>query len=181
MHFIANGSIYGFAEPAGSGIDIRELPSLVPAAHQNSTAALILPELSARISKLRTLLSSGTIDSSSSPSSSSSSSSDSGAEPSCPFSVYAQLFPTDLSLQEMQELEEETLRPTGAGVRRRPEMRMRAVLVSRRCGVVIRLGEKGTEGLRTVLFFGRITSCEYLSLFLLCLSLLAHTLEVCVP
>lgn len=39
-------------------------------------------------------------------------------------------------------------------------MRMRAVLVSRRCGVVIRLGEKGTEGLRTVLFFGRITSCE---------------------
>lgn len=40
-------------------------------------------------------------------------------------------------------------------------MRMRAVLVSRRCGVVIRLGEKGTEGLRTVLFFGRITTCEF--------------------
>lgn len=177
MHFIANGSIYGFAEPAGSGIDIRELPSLVPAAHQNTTAALILPELSARISKLRTLISSGTIDSSSS----SSSSADSGAEPSCPFSVYAQLLPTSLTFQEMQELEEETLRPTGASVRRRPEMGMRAVLVSRRCGVVIRLGEKGTEGLRTVLFFGRITTCEYLSLFLLCLSLLAHTLEVCVP
>lgn len=157
MHFIANGSIYGFAEPAGSGIDIRELPSLVPATHQNSTAALILPELSARITKLRTLISSGTIDSSSS----SPSSSDSGAEPSCPFSVYAQLAPTSLTFQEMQELEEETLKPTGAGVRRRPEMRMRGVLVSRRCGVVIGLGEKGTEGLRTVQFFGRITTCEF--------------------
>lgn len=133
-------------------IDIRELPSLVPASHQNDTANLILPELSARIQKLRKLIYSGTVEDSSSSSSTSSQSS-------CPFSVYAQLEPTDLSEEEMKELEEETLRPTGAGVRKRPEMRLNVVLASRACGLVVKMGE--TEGLRTVTFFGKITTCEF--------------------
>jgi transmembrane E3 ubiquitin-protein ligase len=81
VHFIGNGSIYGFAEPPGlvryvkfifsqlytlppdrRHIDIRLLPSLVPEHYRNETVLIIAPELSARIAKLRTLIDQGVVD-----------------------------------------------------------------------------------------------------------------------
>lgn len=86
VHFLANGTIYGFAAPGGyvvvfmdhflstclfsrGHIDIRLLPSLVPESARNETAPIIEPELKARINKLKNLIDAGVVeqDSSSGP------------------------------------------------------------------------------------------------------------------
>ena len=43
-------------------IDIRLLPSLVPDDYRNDVAAMIVPELSSRITKLKTLIDDGVVD-----------------------------------------------------------------------------------------------------------------------
>lgn len=59
----------------------------------------------------------------------------------------------------MMELEEETLRPTGVGVRERPEVEMREGVVCAWCEFLVGIGK--TEGLRNREVFGRITRCEF--------------------
>jgi hypothetical protein len=49
-------------DPTRRHIDIRLLPSLVPEEYRNDTARIIVPELTARIAKLRDLIDAGVID-----------------------------------------------------------------------------------------------------------------------
>ncbi|KAG5352136.1 hypothetical protein C0989_003604 [Termitomyces sp. Mn162] len=105
VHFIMNGSIYGLAEPPGHHIDIRLLPSLVPASSMNQTACLIEPELRSRINKLKNLIDAGIIDSDNSD--------DDPPKSICPFTFYAQLHQISVPEYLMQELEEEIQKPTG--------------------------------------------------------------------
>jgi len=80
-------------------VDIRTLPSLVPEFVRNETAYAIVPELQSRISKLKALMDSSTVDQDVV--------SDDTPRLSCSFAIYAQLEPTYLSEVEMRELEDE--------------------------------------------------------------------------
>lgn len=62
IHFVQNGSLYGFAEPYGRPIDIRMLASLVPPQFRNETARILRPELISRINKLNEFIDAGTVE-----------------------------------------------------------------------------------------------------------------------
>ena len=73
VHFTKNGTFYAFAQEDGcvtqrgyprlftqpssrsSSIDIRYIPSVVPASVQNATALVIQDEMARRLSKLKTM------------------------------------------------------------------------------------------------------------------------------
>ncbi|TFY77383.1 hypothetical protein EWM64_g6627, partial [Hericium alpestre] len=148
IHFLKNGSIYGFADPGGV-IDIRLIPSLVPESEQNHTAHLIIPELESRIKKLKDTLNSGSFDSDSF------SLSDDASRTNCRFSVYAQLAPTDIPWDAMRDLEEELQHPSGIATARRPKLALDSALLSKDCGILLEMGN--TDGLRSRTFFRKIT------------------------
>lgn len=163
IHFRSNGSIYGFAEPTGRRIDIRLLPSLVPASAKNETAHVVEPELTAHINKLQRLIDAGVIDQ------------DSKDEPPksmCPFTFYAQLHAVNVSEDLMQELEEEAQRPTGISTVKPPKLTLTGLLISKECGLMYQLVK--TEGLRSRTFFRKVTTyagsaaLSYLLLLFLC-------------
>jgi hypothetical protein len=80
VHFLANGSIFGLAEPSGyvgtmipekktesnvcisRHVDIRYIPAIVPEAFQNDTARAIEPELISRVNKVTEMIDAGIID-----------------------------------------------------------------------------------------------------------------------
>ena len=79
VHFLSNGTIYGFAEPIGWGvfvavpafrcsllvrrnIDIRYLPVIVPESVRNDTARIVKPELLSRINRVKEMIDAGLID-----------------------------------------------------------------------------------------------------------------------
>ncbi|KIM83157.1 hypothetical protein PILCRDRAFT_819938 [Piloderma croceum F 1598] len=176
VHFVGNGSIYGFAEPAGRQIDIRLLPSLVPTAFKNDTARLIEPQLRAQIERLKGMIDAGVIDQ------------DSQSDPpksTCPFTLHLNLHPTSLPLALMRDLEDEIQHPTG---RWTPTVsgvggggggvRVSAVLVSEGCGVLGVVGK--TEGLSSQSFFRKVTTDAGLSttIYLLLLILLSRQTDL---
>lgn len=65
-HHISDMSSIELTDVNRRHIDIRLLPSLVPADFRNETAKIIEPELLARINKLRNLIDAGVVDSESS-------------------------------------------------------------------------------------------------------------------
>ncbi|KAF8885015.1 hypothetical protein BD779DRAFT_1673890 [Infundibulicybe gibba] len=148
VHFIADGSIYGFAEPAGRHIDIRLLPSLVPESMKNETARIIEPELTARINKLKGLIDAGILDQDTS--------NDDPPKSTCPFTFYAQLDVIRVPEFLMQEFEEEIQKPTGIGTISSPPLTLGGLLISRECGVMYEVGN--TEGLRSRTFFRKVTT-----------------------
>ncbi|KAF8909348.1 hypothetical protein CPB84DRAFT_1673542 [Gymnopilus junonius] len=156
VHYMPNGSIYGFAEPAGRRIDIRLLPSLVPEALRNETAQIIEPELQARINKLKNLIDDGVIDSDSS-------GNDEAAKVSCPFTFHAQIHPVPVPEYLMQELENELQNPTGISTVLPPKLSISAVLLSKECGILYEM--KNTEGLRSGMFFRKVTTYAGLTAF----------------
>ncbi|KAI0060229.1 hypothetical protein BV25DRAFT_1807734 [Artomyces pyxidatus] len=176
VHFLKNGSVFGFAEPSGSIIDIRELPSLVPPSVLNLTARAIVPTLRARIAQLTSILSAGDF-SSDSDSSLTVVPEDTPSRPACTFAVYAQLLPTNVSSADMTVLEEELMRPTGVSTVKRPSLVMDGVMTSRECGILIKLEE--AEGLRSRLFFRKVTTYAGFSgfLYLTLLLLLSHQMS----
>ncbi|PPR01695.1 hypothetical protein CVT24_001523 [Panaeolus cyanescens] len=146
VHFIANGSIYGLARTSGP-IDIRQLPSLVPETVRNDTAKLIQPELEARINKLKTLIDDGVIEP------------DSTSEPpksSCSFTFYAQMDPQPYPESAMLDLEEELQNPTGIWTISPPQLSLTGVLLSKECALLLKV--KNTEGLRSRMFFRKVTT-----------------------
>ncbi|KAL0955123.1 hypothetical protein HGRIS_004036 [Hohenbuehelia grisea] len=151
VHFISNGSIYGFAEPTGRHIDIRLLPSLVPDAHRNATAKIIAPELANRISKLKRLIDEGSIDSELV-------TNDELPKSACPFALFAQLTPVHIPKRFMTELEEETQKPTGIWTVDPPKLSVDGLLLSKECGIMYEI--VNTTGLRSRTFFRKITTCE---------------------
>ncbi|KAJ7581470.1 hypothetical protein C8J56DRAFT_960123 [Mycena floridula] len=145
IHFVANGSIYGFAEPANRHIDIRLLPALVPEHMQNETARIILPELAARVQRLANLIDAGVVEDQS----------DEKDVTTCPFVVYGQLTPARISELSMEELEHELQKPSGLSTVKAPKLTTEVVLLSRECGIMYQLME--TEGLRSSAFFRKVT------------------------
>lgn len=170
VHFLSNGSIYGFAEPPGRRIDIRLLPSIVPEASRNETAAIIAPELSARITKLRNLIDAGILDQGST--------SDDSVKTSCPFQFFAHIHPAPVPDFLMKELEEELQNPTGISTITPPKLSITGVLVSKECGILYTLHD--TEGLRSRTFFRKVTTYAGLCAlsYLTILLLFSHQLEL---
>ncbi|KAH0836346.1 hypothetical protein J3R83DRAFT_7899 [Lanmaoa asiatica] len=138
VHFLSNGSIYGFAEPNGRNIDIRYLPVIVPESVRNETARIIKPELLSRINKIKEMIDAGVVDQESSQGG--------NPETGCGFVVHAQIEPSPISADLMQDLEDELQKPTGKWTAKRPPLRLNGMLVSRECGLLYRLHH--TDGLR---------------------------------
>lgn len=155
VHFLNNGSIYAFASPPRSPIDIREIPSLVPESARNATAKAILPTLQARIKHIKEMLAAPDLLSLDG---NNGEGIDTPASK-CGFHVYAQLAPTNVSAVEMEELENELGEPTGARTAPRPPLLVDAVLLSRECGLMMLI--ERAEGLRSRLFFRKVTTCEH--------------------
>ncbi|KAH7913824.1 hypothetical protein BJ138DRAFT_1145081 [Hygrophoropsis aurantiaca] len=171
VYFLNNGSIYGFAEPPGRHIDIRYMPALVPDSLQNATAHAIEPELVSRISKLKDMIDAGIIDQDATE--------EDSAFPACGFGMYAQIEPSMISKELMQELEEELQRPTGKHTLEFPKLSLNGVLLSKECGILYRL--HNTEGLRSQTFFRKVTTYAGLSalFYLFLLILLSRQMESC--
>ena len=132
-------------------VDMRQLPSLVPPDIRNETAHAILPALQSRIDHIRSMLNNADLSTDSA-----SPSSDPPAS-NCSFHVYAQVSPSNVTADEMLELEEELANPTGAATVSRPPLLVSAVLLSQECGLLLRVEE--AEGLRSKTFFRKVTSC----------------------
>lgn len=149
VHFIANGTIYGFAEANGRHIDVRLLPSLVPEAYQNDTARIIAPQLTAQITRLKKMIDAGVIDQETQ-------SGDESPKSTCPFTIYAQIEPAAVPEVLMQELEEEVQRPTGRSTVKPPKLTVHGVLISRECGLLYEVED--TQGLSSQSFFRKVTT-----------------------
>ncbi|KAG7444427.1 uncharacterized protein BT62DRAFT_987876 [Guyanagaster necrorhizus] len=147
VHFMPNGSIYGFAEPSGRNIDIRLLPSLVPENQKNETARFVEPELASKLKKLKNLIDAGVIEHEPTPQHETST---------CPFALYAQMDPVSISEREMQQLEEEMQHPKGLPTVSPPKLSVSGILISKECGIMFEIRE--TEGLRSRTFFRKVTT-----------------------
>ncbi|KAF9074941.1 hypothetical protein BDP27DRAFT_1316219 [Rhodocollybia butyracea] len=147
IHFLKNGSIYGFAEPPGHVADIRLLPSIVPENMRNETALLIEPELSSRIEKLKDLIDAGIIEDALE---------NDPPKTACAFMFFAQIDSVDVPAYIMEEHEGEIQRPTGINTGLPSRLSMNSVLVSKECGILLEV--KGMEGLRSRTFFRKVTT-----------------------
>jgi hypothetical protein len=152
FHFISNGSIYGFAEPSGRNLDIRQLPVLVPEVVRNDTAHMIGPELQAKIDKMKNLIDAGIIDNEAS-------GNDEVPKTSCPFTFHAQIHPVGVPEYLMQELEDELQHPTGISTVSTPKLSVSGVLLSKECGILYEI--TNSEGLRSRTFFRKVTTCVF--------------------
>ncbi|KAJ8473594.1 hypothetical protein ONZ45_g16234 [Pleurotus djamor] len=151
VHFIPNGSFYGFALPNGRQIDIRLLPSLVPEPYMNATADIIEPEMLARTKKLQQLIDDGNIvvdPDAPDP--------DHVPKTNCSFTFQAQLAPVPVPQQLMNELEEEIQNPTGAWTVTPPKIALDVMFLSKDCGIMYHTA--GAEGLRFRYHFRKVTA-----------------------
>ncbi|KAF9244652.1 hypothetical protein BU15DRAFT_41826 [Melanogaster broomeanus] len=169
VHFLSNGSVYGFAEPNGRHIDIRYLPVIVPESAQNQTARIIKPELLSRLTKVKEMIDAGIVDQESLEGS--------DTQTGCGFLVYAQIEPSQISEEIMRDLEDELQKPTGKWTVDRPPLRVNGVLMSRECGLLYRL--HNAEGLRSQSFFRKVTSYASISAisYLILLTLLCRQID----
>ncbi|KAE9406295.1 hypothetical protein BT96DRAFT_963603 [Gymnopus androsaceus JB14] len=147
IHFLKNGTIYGFAEPPGRAIDIRLLPSIVPENMRNETALLIEPELTARIEKLKDLIDGGVITDALE---------DELPKTTCPFQLFVQINSVDVPGYMMEEYEEEIQQPTGITNTLPSRVAMKSVLISKECGILYEI--TNMEGLRSRTFFRKVTT-----------------------
>ncbi|TFK18973.1 hypothetical protein FA15DRAFT_674849 [Coprinopsis marcescibilis] len=153
VHFLSNGSIYGFAEPSGQRIDIRLLPALVPESVRNATASIIAPELNSRINKLKNIIDAGVLDVETS--------SDDLPKTNCSFTFFAHIHPVPVPEFLMNELEGEIQNPTGISTVSPPQMSITGLLLSKDCGIMYTLND--TESLRSRTFFRKVTTYAGLS------------------
>lgn len=129
-------------------IDIRALPSLVPPAQHNITARAVVPVIEDNITKLKTFLASNDLSSELNPTL---------PDSTCQFAVYAQVHPSNVSTAEMRELEDELMHPTGITTVGRPPLHLDVAIISPECGIFI-VG-KDADGMRSRIFFRKVTSC----------------------
>jgi transmembrane E3 ubiquitin-protein ligase len=142
-------------------IDIRSLPSLVPPSQLNITARALVPVIEDDIAKLKTLLASNDLSLELNPT---------PPDPTCQFAVYAQVHPSNVSAAAMRELEDELMNPTGITTVDRPPFRLDVAVISPECGILI-VG-KDADGMRSRIFFRKVTSCTSTPWFcsIVCLS-----------
>ncbi len=127
---------------------MRALSSLVPPGLLNITARAVVPVIENNISKLKALLASNDL-----PSETNSATLDSI----CQFAVYAQVHPSNISAAAMNEMEEELLHPTGITTVHRPPLKLDVAIISPECGILIE--GKDADGMRSRIFFRKVTSC----------------------
>lgn len=152
-------------------VDVRDIPSLVPARYVNATAQAVNAELIGRIKRLQDMVNSGNIeiDASSSGifprifilytvSNLLLRGSDDAPKTTCPFIIFGQLIPTSVPKDLMQELESEMENPTGITTVTRPELLMNAILMSRECGIMLEM--RSAEGLKSQRFWRKVTTCK---------------------
>lgn len=167
VHFISNGTIYAFAEPSGRGIDLRNLPSLVPPARLNETAHIVEAELISRTAKLKERVEAGTIDEGSE---------DDGPKTSCSFKFFGQIQRSNIPQALLQEVEDEIDEPTGISTIHAPEMKLQGVLVSQNCAMVYELPD--ISGMKSQTLFRKITSYAGIATIMNLLLLVFHTRQV---
>ncbi|CAK5274038.1 unnamed protein product [Mycena citricolor] len=149
IHYPENGTMYAIAEGIGQHVDIRYLPSIVPASSRNHTAHVVEPELASRVAKLRNLIDAGVIEPEAA--------ADDSAKTECSFSLYLSLDPVKVPERLLRELEAETQHPTGAWTVTPPAMTLRGLLLSRDCGIVYQFHKTDGVGLHSL--FRKLTTC----------------------
>ncbi|KAG6332659.1 hypothetical protein ID866_6427 [Astraeus odoratus] len=170
VHFLANGSIYGFARPPGHHIDIRYLPMIVPDGSQSDTAQIVQLELQSRIDKVKEMIDDGVIDQESSDS-------NKAIQNNCDFLAFAQIEPSPISEELMRDVEGELQKPTGKWTAQVFPLHVNGVLVSQECGILYRLHD--AVGLRSQSFFRKVTTYAGLSalIYIVILALLMRQIE----
>ncbi|KAI0666870.1 hypothetical protein C8Q78DRAFT_1057520 [Trametes maxima] len=129
IHVLSTGAVYAHAESTGRGMDIRDLPALVPEKFRNDSARAVEIELAYRISKLQEKIESGSFDQESSET-------DESPKTKCSFKLFAQLEGSDVPKELMDELEGEIDEPTGITTVKSPEFSLDGVLLSQDCGIL---------------------------------------------
>jgi len=129
---------------------MRALPSLVPPGLLNITARAVVPVIEDNISKLKAFLASNDLPSETNPAT---------QDLICQFAVYAQVQPSNISVATMHELEEELLHPTGITTVHRPPLKLDVAIISPECGISIE--GKDADGMRSRIFFRKVTSCAW--------------------
>ncbi|KAI9509785.1 hypothetical protein F5148DRAFT_1275103 [Russula earlei] len=168
IQFLETGSVYGFAQDSALSVDIRTLPSLVPPGLLSVTARAMVPVIEDNIAKLKALLASNDISSEQSPT---------PPDSTCQFAVYAQIHPSNVSAAAMHELEDELMHPTGVTTVHRPPLRLDIAAISPECGIL--LEGKGADGMRSRIFFRKVTSYAGFAalIYLAMLLLLSHQMS----
>lgn len=77
----------------------------------------------------------------------------------CPFVFKGQLSPAEVPAAILRELEEEIQHPTGVSTIRPPPIILQGALLSEKCGILLEM--KDFEGLRSLTFFRKVTTCEF--------------------
>ncbi|KAI0628206.1 hypothetical protein C8Q77DRAFT_1150309 [Trametes polyzona] len=129
IHILSTGSVYALAESAGRSMDLRSLPALVPEEFRNESARAVEVELTTRISKLKERIESGSFEQDAADD-------DDSPKTKCTFRFFAQLEPTNVPKDLMDELEKEIDEPTGITTVKAPEMVIEGVLLSQSCGIL---------------------------------------------
>lgn len=152
--------------PSSHGIDMRDLPSLVPEDLRNDSARAVSTELGVRVSKLEDKVNSGVFEDMSSQGMSVLHRQhlscltlvlDDSPKTKCSFQLFAQLVPSTIPREQMEELEREFEEPTGISTVRAPEFALEGVLLSQNCGMLYEI--KHAEGVQTQRLYGKITTC----------------------
>ncbi|KAI0365183.1 hypothetical protein BV20DRAFT_973479 [Pilatotrama ljubarskyi] len=149
IHVVSTGTVYALAESTGQFMDMRELPALVPERFRNDSARALEIELSSRISKLKEKIDAGNYDQDTDDA-------DDSAKTKCSFKLFAQLPPTDVPKDLMDELEKEIEEPTGITTIKAPELVLDGVLLSQNCGILYEV--KHTLGVQSERLYRKITT-----------------------
>ena len=125
-------------------MDLRSLPALVPEEFRNESGRAVEVELTTRISKLKERIESGSFEQDAADG-------DDSPKTKCTFRFFAQLEPTNVPKDLMDELEKEIDEPTGITTVKAPEMVIEGVLLSQSCGILYEIHH--TVGVQYVIVF----------------------------
>ncbi|KAM5544439.1 hypothetical protein V8D89_002099 [Ganoderma adspersum] len=154
IHILSTGTVYALAESTGHGIDLRNLPALVPEAYRNDSARAVEAEVGFRISRLKDKIDAGAFEQDTS-------STDESPKTKCSFKLFAQLNASSVPKEFMEELEREFDEPTGITTVKAPELALQGVLLSQNCGILYEI--KQAVGVQTQRLYGKITTYAGLS------------------
>ncbi|KAI0763836.1 hypothetical protein BD413DRAFT_483618 [Trametes elegans] len=149
IHVLSTGTVYARAESAGRGMDLRVLPALVPEKYRNDSARAVEIELASRISKLKEKIDAGSFEQDTPET-------DDSPKTNCSFKLFAQLQPTHVPKELMDELEKEIDEPTGITTVKSPELSLEGVLLSQNCGILLEV--KHAVGVQSQRLYGKITT-----------------------
>ncbi|KAJ6607473.1 hypothetical protein B0H10DRAFT_550301 [Mycena sp. CBHHK59/15] len=171
IHLTSNGTMYALAEPTGQHVDLRFLPSIVPAGFRNETARIVEPELASRIIKLKNLIDAGVIEQESTL--------DEAPKTACPFSLYMVLDPVKVPEALLREFEEEIQRPAGIWTVSPPPLSLSGILMSKECGILYEFHGIDGVGLsslfRKLTAYAGTTAIAYLVMLILLMRQMQHS------